>query len=229
LVSDTSLVDAVREYEPMSHARWLREELANSLTHGFGAALSVIAASVLLSVVWSRGDWLNAIGCTIYGVLLVAVYSASTLSHVVHTPRLRRMFRALDQGVIYLFIAGTYTPVSMAYLRDGWWWWALLAAMWCMALTGFVSKVFLRHRLDAVSTSLYVFMGWVPLVGLKPMLVLIPSEVAGLMLTGGIIYCIGIFFLTNDQRVPYFHSVWHISVILASACHFAGIFWYIAL
>ena len=127
-----------------------REEVANTITHGIGLALSVCGGTALLILApRQQGTWLIA-ACAIYAASLVAVYAASTLSHAIQRPRLKRFFQIWDQGLIYLLIAGSFTPFALQYLSAGSWW-VLLDAMWVVALLGFFAKIILEHRIEAVS------------------------------------------------------------------------------
>jgi hemolysin III len=132
----------------------------------------------------------------------------------------------LDQGCIYLLIAGTFTPLALVYLRGGWWW-LLMAAMWCVAIVGFASKVLLAHRIEAVSTAAYVCMGWMPVVAAKPMIAIVPAGCLWLMAAGGLCYTVGTLFLTFDRKALYLHAIWHIFVIAGSAAHYFAILLYI--
>lgn len=207
-----------------SLAQFKRAELANSITHGLGLILSLIAAPVLL-VAASRGDLWQFLACVVYASTMVAVYAASTLSHVFHAPRLRQFFRMVDQGCIYLFIAGTFTPIAATYLRSGNWW-LLPAAIWTVAIGGFISKIWLVHRIDCASVIVPVLLGWMPVVGGPALLQVVPSAVIWWMLAGGVCYTAGTLFLMYDERHVYMHSVWHLFVIAGSACHFFAILRY---
>jgi hemolysin III len=199
-------------------------EIANSITHGLGLVLSVVAAVVLM-VAARHCDFWQWATCGIYVGTMVSVYAASTLSHVFQEPRRQQFFRMLDQGCIYLFIAGTFTPIAAAYLREDNWW-VLLSAMWTIALGGFFSKVVFVHRIHAASVAVPVLLGWMPLMGGRPMLELIPAQLAWWMLAGGICYTVGTLFLVYDYRHRYLHAVWHLFVIAGSACHFWAILRY---
>jgi len=131
----------------------------------------------------------------------------------------------LDQGCIYLLIAGTFTPLALQYLRDGYWW-LLLAAMWMIALVGFTSKVILAHRVEAVATGVYVFMGWLPVLAAKPMIAIVPSACLWMMLAGGLCYTVGTIFLTFDRKALFLHAIWHICVIAGSTVHYFAILHY---
>ncbi len=201
-------------------------EIANSITHGLGFVLSLIAAAVLLSAVQNVDGWRYA-AFAIYVGTMVAVYAASTASHLFWQPRLNQFLRMLDQGCIYLFIAGSFTPIAATFLRGGTWW-ILLAAMWAIAVAGFVSKIFLQHRIDRASVIIPVLLGWMPLMGGKAMLELIPSSVVWWMLAGGMCYTLGTLFLLNDTRHRYLHAVWHLWVIAGTACQFWAILRFVA-
>jgi hemolysin III len=204
----------------------LREEKLNSATHALGFVLSVWGVVWLLLRACHHGNAWQIAGCAVYGASLVAVYAASTLSHAFQQPRLRRLFRILDQAFIFLLIAGTYTPLALSYLRGGIGWWFLFGLIWGIALVGFFSKAVWGHQIDAVSTVLHVTLGWLPVCGMWPMLSLVPSGLLWWMFYGGLCYTAGTFFLQRDERVPFFHAVWHLMVIAGSACHYWGILAY---
>jgi hemolysin III len=208
-------------------ARLREEEKVNGATHALGLLLSVVGFELLLVRAFRFADAWQIAGCIVYASALVAVYAASTLSHAFNHPRLRRLFRILDQAFIFLLIAGTFTPLSLTYLRSGAWW-LLFGVVWCIALAGFLSKAVFAHRVDAVSTALHVTLGWLPVLAFKPMLAVVPGGLLWSMFYGGICYTAGTFFLMRDERFPYFHAVWHLLVIAGSAFHFWGIYWYCA-
>jgi hemolysin III len=194
------------------------DELANQVTHAFGFALSAIGVALLLRATLRYGDALQAVGMLVYGVSLIGVYASSTLSHTFEKPRLRHLFRTIDQVFIFLLIAGTFTPISLTYLREGWWW-ALFATVWLCAFCGVAAKLFLT-RLRNVAISAYVLLGWLPVIAFKPIVAAIPHGAAVWILLGGLCYMSGLYFLLRDERVPYFHAVWHVLVMAGSACHF---------
>ena len=201
------------------------EETINSITHGIGFLLSLAGVAWLVALTLKAGDGWQLLGISIYGISLVAVYAASTLSHLFRQPRLRRLFRIIDQACIFLLIAGTFTPISLTYLRTGPWW-ILFGLIWAIALFGFFSKAIFAHRIESVSTVLHVSLGWLPASCSKPMWSVTPTGLFGWMLAGGLCYTIGTIFLQRDEKVPYFHAVWHVLVIAGSALHFWGILLY---
>ena len=204
----------------------IEDEIANSITHGIGLALALVGGVALVAFAARHGGARQIIGCSVFAATLVAVYTASTLSHVFQQPPARTLFRMLDQGCIYLLIAGTFTPLALVYLRGGWWW-LLMAAMWTTAILGFLSKVVWAHRVEAVSTALYVAMGWMPVVAAKPMIAAVPAGCLWLMALGGLCYTVGTLFLIFDRKALYLHAVWHILVIAGSAVHYYAILHYL--
>jgi hemolysin III len=218
--------------DPKWHARHLaraarlhQEERINTITHGIGCAISVVAVGYLFTVVIEHGSWPQIVACVVYGVALVAVYLASALSHAFYDSRWRRLFRMIDQACIFLLIAGTFTPPAVTYLSAAYWWW-LFVVMWGIALVGFTLKAFFAHRVDAVTARLHLMMGWIPIVSLKPMVTAAPAGLLWWMLAGGVCYTAGTIFLHRDQHYPYFHAVWHLLVVAGSACHFVAILLY---
>jgi hemolysin III len=197
------------------------EELANSLTHGLGLALSVVGTVLLINRGLLYGDTMQVIGVSVYGATLIALYAASTLSHSFAEPRWRHFFRTVDQVCIFLLIAGTFTPLALTYFREGWWW-ALFIAIWACALAGICAKLFYT-RLHNVSIAAYVVMGWLPILAIKPILEIVPSHILGWVALGGVLYTVGTLFLMKDDRVPYFHAAWHVLVIGGSACHYFAV------
>ncbi len=197
----------------------------NFLTHALGLLLSLAAAVVLMRAVWNCGDRPLIIGCGVYAASLVAVYGASTLSHAFHRPRLRHLFRTLDQVCIFFLIAGSFTPWALTYYREGWGA-VLLSALWVLALCGAMFKLLVKG-LNNVATAGYVLLGWLPILATKQILERVPPAALAWLVGGGVLYTLGTWFLSRDIRFPYFHAVWHLFVIAASACHFAGVMLYV--
>jgi hemolysin III len=194
------------------------QESVNAWTHGFGFMAS-LPAGILLC--WAAAERSEQIfwACAAYSMSLSAMYLFSTLSHAVRDPEQRSRVRALDQGTIYTLIAGTFTPFACSAL-DGWLKPFFLTLVWLAAAAGFYSKVFAKHRLNNMTSVSYVLMGWIPSMVL---LGYVPLACFGMMALGGVMYTIGTLFLQNDHRSWYFHAIWHVLVILASACHYAAI------
>lgn len=204
------------------------EETLNAATHALGLAAALAGAVVLLRAVALRGGAWQAWGCGIYAATLVAAYAASTLSHAVREPKARHTLRVLDQAIIFLFIAGSYTPVALTWLRDGVAWWILHATIWAVAAAGFVSKIAFAHRVHpgTVSALLYVVLSWLPVLATPFLIGAAPARLLLWMLAGGVCYTAGVAFFHYDRRVPYFHAAWHVLVMAGSACHYLGILFY---
>jgi hemolysin III len=197
------------------------EELANSITHGVGLALSIIGLIVLIVLSVTRGTAWHILGCTIYGVTLVLLYSASTLYHSFRTPRLKRTLRILDHTAIYLLIAGTYTPFTLVNLR-GFWGWTLFSLVWGLSVFGIVWKFFHAERFQIVSTLIYLAMGWLVLIAIKPVTIALPLSGILWLVAGGIFYTVGVLFF-GLKRLPYNHAIWHVFVLAGSTCHYFAV------
>jgi len=203
------------------------EELANRITYGIGLFLSLVGVAVMVQVLGQEDGWRVA-GCSVYLFSLISVYAMSTLSHTFETPRLRTIFRALDQGAIYLLIAATYTPFSMAYLHTTPWW-IVLGVVWTIALWGFFSKVFFAYRVEQVSMWPCIVLGMIPFVCVPSLVGVVSLAALWWMLLGIGFYTLGLVFWVNDRRVRQFHAVWHLFVIAGSACHFVAILLFVVL
>ena len=205
------------------------EELINAGTHAIGAACAIAAAVILIVVAARHGTVWEICGCSVYAATLIAAYLASTLSHAFRNPQRRLIFRVADQAIIFLFIAGTFTPLATAYLRHGAWW-VLTGSIWVLALIGFFRKAIFAHRvtLGAVTVGLYVLVGWLPILATGQAIHAMPAGLLWWILAGGLCYSAGIIFFHFDDRVRYFHAAWHLMVIAGTTCHYVGILTYCA-
>jgi hemolysin III len=205
------------------------EELANTLTHGVGAVLSVAGLAVLALVASRRGPVAGLVGCVVFGAALVVLYTASTLYHALgHLhERARTLLRALDHSAIFLLIAGTYTPFTLVSLR-GPWGWSLFAVVWSLAVAGIALRLALRRRPTALFVSLYLAMGWCVVVALRPLVAAVPPGGIALLVAGGLAYSVGVVFYLW-RSLPYGHAIWHGFVLAGSACHYAAVLRYVAL
>jgi hemolysin III len=202
-----------------------REELANSLTHGLGAVLGVVGL-VLLVVVSSRhGDAWQVVSSAVFGVTLVLLYSASTLYHSFRGERAKHILRKFDHAAIFLLIAGTYTPFVLVTLR-GPWGWSLFGVVWGLAVVGVALKFWFAGRFNVVSTLIYIAMGWLVMIAIKPLMASLPAGGLILLVAGGLSYTGGAAFYLW-QRLPYHHAWWHLFVLGGSACHWAAVFCYV--
>jgi hemolysin III len=194
------------------------QESVNAWTHGLGFIASIPCGFALCWYAAGRSQQL-LVACAVYSMSLSAMYLFSMLSHSVREPRGRTSIRAIDQGTIYLLIAGTFTPFAWGAL-DGWIRALFLSLVWTAAVAGFYSKVFARHRVNNMTAVSYVLLGWLPSMVL---FLYVPIACFGIMALGGLMYTVGTLFLQNDHRFWFFHAIWHTLVILASACHYAAI------
>jgi hemolysin III len=212
----------------MSHAfsvQSRREEVANSMVHGLGAALAVAGLTVLVTLSAQHGDAWRVVSFSIYGASLVLLYTFSTLYHALPWPRAKAVFHRLDHAAIFLLIAGTYTPLSLVVLR-GPWGWSLFGVEWGLAAVGIAVKTWLFGRFRRVGVAVYVGMGWAALVAIEPLLSAMP--VGGLLwiLAGGLAYTGGIAFYVW-KTLPYHHAVWHLFVLAGSVCHWICMLLYV--
>ena len=204
----------------------LGEEIANSVSHGVAALLSLMALPVLIIGAVQQGGALNIVSSSIFGVSLVLLYLASTLCHSLPQGRAKRVFEILDHCAIYLLIAGTYTPFLLVSL-GGVWGWSLFGVIWGLALLGVLFKSIFGIRYPMASNALYLLMGWLVLVAIKPMMAAVPSAGLAWLLAGGLAYTLGVVFFVMDSRWKFAHFIWHFFVVAGSACHFVAVFFYV--
>jgi hemolysin III len=201
------------------------EEVANSITHGVGLAFSVIGLVVLIVLACLYGSALHIASCSVYGATMVMLYTASTLYHSFRSPRIKHIFKIIDHCAIYLLIAGTYTPFTLVMLRGGWGW-SLFGIIWMLSFVGIVFKLFFVNKFQILSTIVYVLMGWLAIVAIKPMVQMIPFNCILWLVAGGLFYTIGVLFFAW-HRIPYNHAIWHVFVVAGSVCHFLAVLLYV--
>ncbi|KYD05934.1 MULTISPECIES: PAQR family membrane homeostasis protein TrhA [Heyndrickxia] len=201
------------------------EELANSITHGIGALLSV--AGLVLLIIFSslNGNAWHIISFTIYGITMLFLYMSSTLVHALCEGKAKDVFEIFDHSAIYFFIAGTYTPYLLLIVK-GWQGWTIFGIVWGLAILGTIFKCFFVKKYLFTSTILYIVMGWGIVTIWKPILMNLSQTGIILLVAGGLIYTIGsIFYMWRGFK--YHHAIWHIFVMAGSACHFFGILLYL--
>lgn len=201
------------------------EELLNSITHGAGVVLSVAALVLLIVFSSLYGGARHVVSCTIFGITLILLYSASTLYHSIRKPNLKRVFKIFDHSCIYLLIAGTYTPFLLIVLH-GVLGWTLFAIIWFLAAAGVIFKVFFVHRFKMVSTVAYVFMGWIIIFAIKPLMETLPAGGIVWLVAGGLAYTLGVIFYAWN-KLPFNHAIWHLFVLGGSVCHFFAVIFYV--
>jgi len=201
------------------------EEIANSVIHGVGAALSIAGLTVLVAFASLRGDVWHIVTGSIFGATLILMYAASTLYHAIQHPTGKRVLRVLDHAAIFLLIAGTYTPFTLVNLR-GVWGWSLFGVIWGLAILGVVFQVTILRRWAAASVGVYVLMGWAVVAAIKPMLAAVAPSGLLLLLLGGVCYTGGVGFYIW-HRLPYHHALWHLFVLAGSACHYFAVLFFV--
>jgi hemolysin III len=197
------------------------EELVNAITHGLGLALAIAGLAVMVTLAVQRGTAWHIVGCSVYGVSLVAVYAASTIYHSVTSSRWKAIFRTIDHACIFLMIAGSYTPFTLTVLR-GTTGWILFGLVWTCAILGTLQKVLGTTSSSALSTAAYIVMGWSAVFAIRPIMANMDWFGFGLLLSGGLCYTLGVFFYVRDNQ-RYYHAVWHIFVLAGSVCHFGAV------
>ena len=193
------------------HALSVREEIANSISHGLGLVLALVALPVLIASAVRIGSTHFTVGASIFGATMILLYLASTLYHSITHETAKSFCRLFDHSAIFLLIAGTYTPFTLGVLR-GAWGWSLLAIIWCLAIAGIVIKAVPRTRHSWISMLLYIVMGWLAIVAIKPIWQLVPLPGILLVFGGGVAYTGGLAFFAAP-RLRYSHFIWHLCVI----------------
>jgi hemolysin III len=203
----------------------INEETINAWTHGLGALLSLGGLVVLVFMASRHGDAWHIVSCTVYGVTLLLLFSSSTLYHSFRSERVKHIFRIVDHASIYLLIAGTYTPFVLVSLRDKWGW-SLFGVVWGLALAGIVFQIFFVSRFRVVQTLIYLAMGWLAVIAIKPLLTSVPLPGLHWLLAGGLSYTVGaIFYLW--KKLPYHHAGWHLFVLAGGLCPYVAILFYV--
>lgn len=203
----------------------LGEEIANSVIHGIGAALSAAALALLVTFAVRAADGWKLAGVIVFGVTLLLEFAASTLYHSFPQPRVKHVFKILDHAGIYLLIAGTYTPFILVTLRERGYWW-MLAVIWTMALVGIAAEAFWVYRPKWLSAAVYLTMGWLVVVAIRPLASELPTAGVWLLAAGGLAYTFGTIFYVL-KKVPYTHAVWHLFVLAGAVCHFLAVALYV--
>ena len=202
----------------------LGEEVANSVSSGVGLLAALVAFPILVITALNRGDLAGIVGATVFATTMVLLYLTSTIFHALPPNRAKRVFQILEHSAIYFLIAGTYTPFTLGVLR-GDWGWTLFGLVWALAVVGTVFKALGGVRYTTFSTWVYLAMGWLVLIAIEPVLTLVPEWGLFWLLAGGIAYTAGaVFFMA--ERIRYFHFVWHLFVVMGTACHFVAVLRY---
>ncbi|MFM6928282.1 MAG: hemolysin III family protein [Bdellovibrio sp.] len=200
-------------------------ERFNSISHLIGAVLSVVGTSVLVTLAAVQGDLTKIISTSVYGGMLVLLYTISTLYHSFQG-RAKKILQKLDHMAIYLLIAGTYTPFTLITLHGPWGWW-LFGINWSLAIIGIIFELTLSHRTRIPSMIIYVVMGWLIVAAMKPLMQNLDPRGIAWLATGGILYTGGIGFFLFDEKVKHFHGIWHLFVLAGSISQYFCILYYL--
>jgi hemolysin III len=202
-------------------------ERFNAITHIVGSALALIGTAVAVTIASIHGGATRITAVSIYGAMLIVLYLSSTLYHSLHG-KAKQLFHVFDHCAIYLLIAGTYTPLTLAILR-GTLGWTLFAVVWALAAAGVAKDIFLHGRYRWISITLYVLMGWIVVFAFGPLKHVLPAPGITLLLAGGIVYTAGLTFFALSKKVAHMHGIWHLCVIGGSACHYFVVLRYVAM
>lgn len=200
-------------------------ERFNSISHLVGAVASVAGAALLVIMASLRGDPWKIISFSIYGATLVGMYASSTLYHSLRG-KAKAVFQKLDHSAIYLLIAGTYTPFTLVTLR-GAWGWTLFGVIWTLGVIGIVLDIVNGSKSRKLPVLIYILMGWIVVLALRPLLQALPLAGFGWLLAGGLLYTGGLIFYGLDRKLAHAHGIWHLFVLAGSLCHYIAILFYV--
>jgi hemolysin III len=207
-----------KEYRQLTN----REEVVNSITHGIGALLSIVALVALVILADKNGDIWHTVSYSIYGVTLILLYLSSTLYHSFSKPRIKNLFARLDHVSIFMLIAGTYTPILLINIH-GAWGWTLFGIIWGIAVVGAVIRSIYLHRFRKLMVAVYLLMGWMFVLAGKQIYLNLPAKSLMFLVLGGIAYSVGVVFYMW-RKLPYSHGIWHLFVLGGSVLHFFAIY-----
>lgn len=201
------------------------EEIWHAGVHAIGIVFGVVILTLLVTLSYIYGNAWSVVSCTIFGLSVILLYTASTLYHAIPDERAKKILKKMDHIAIYYLIAGTYTPFLLVNMR-GTLGWTLFAIIWALAGLG----TFLKLRTGMTKTSgikfwsiaLYLGMGWLIAFAVKPMIETIPTKGLFFLLLGGLFYTLGIFFYVWKSK-PYTHAIWHLFVLLGTVMHFFAV------
>ena len=205
-------------------AQSVAEEVANSVSHGVSLLAAVAVSPVLVVSAVQRDSSAQIVGASVFAFTMVLLYLTSTLYHMLARNKAKRVLRILDHSAVFLLIAGTYTPFTLGVLR-GTWGWTLFGLVWGIAVLGVVLKSFGGVRYQRLSTILYLAMGWLMIIAVKPLWLNMPSWGLFWLAAGGVAYTAGVGFYAA-KRIRYAHFIWHLFVIAGTVCHFIAVLRY---
>ncbi|KNF10087.1 channel protein, hemolysin III family [Gottschalkia purinilytica] len=194
------------------------EEITNAISHGVGLCLAIAALVILVVFANKFGSVWHIVSFSIYGSTLILLYLFSTLYHSFPDGKVKSIFKVFDHSAIYLLIAGTYTPLTLTALR-GKIGWTLFGIVWAIAIAGIIFKILWIKKFKALSTILYIAMGWLVIFAIKPLFQTLNTTSMVFLVVGGVLYTVGTIFYSG-KKIKYNHAIWHFFVLAGSACHF---------
>lgn len=198
-----------------------KEEIMNAVTHGVGAGLSIAALVILIVFAALRGTVWHIVSFSIFGAMLVVLYTESTLYHSLTNRKAKKLFRKFDHMSIYLLIAGTYTPYCLTVLR-GYMGWSIFGIVWGCTVLGIIMKAFYTGKKEILSTLLYIVMGWLIIIVIKPLYFAMSFNGFVFLVLGGVLYTFGAYFFIKD-KIIFNHAIWHLFVMAGSIFHFFSV------
>lgn len=198
------------------------EEVANAVSHGLGFVLAIVGTPVLIVTAVKTGGAAGVVGASVFAATMVLLYLTSSVYHALPTGKTKRLFKLLDHSAIYLLIAGSYTPFTLGVLR-GPLGWTLLGVVWGLAIGGILIKALGAMKCEKISTFLYLAMGWLVLIAIKPLWENMSPEGLAWLVAGGVSYSVGVIFFVSDRRLRYGHFIWHLFVLAGTTCHFVAV------
>jgi hemolysin III len=198
-----------------------RELIADGVVHVIGTVAGAIGAIVLIAIAAVYHTYVEVIAVSIYAAGMILMFSCSALYNIARKSRYREFFQRLDHSGIFLMIAGTYTAFTMLMLKGDWALY-LTAIVWFVALFGIFIKLLWPKRLEGVTTGLYIALGWVGIIALKPILTSLGVAALVLLAIGGALYTIGVIFHLWE-RLPYQNAIWHGFVVAAAGAHYGAV------
>ena len=202
-----------------------KEELWNAVTHGIGLFFSIVGLVVLIIYATLKGTSLLIVSTSIYASSLIIMYGSSTLYHAISNHKIKKIFQTFDHASIYILIAGTYTPITLITL-GGAWGWSIFTINWSIAIIGVVLKFVYPGKFETLSLVLYIFMGWIIVVALQPLIENMDTGGLVFLVIGGLFYTFGVYFYIKDHK-PYYHTVWHFFVLSGSISHYFMVLFYV--
>lgn len=197
------------------------EEIANSVSHGVGAALAIAAIPICIVTAVNHGGGLHLAAALIYSIFMFLEYLCSTLYHAIQVEKAKRVFKVLDHSFIYLFIASCYSPYCLITMIDGWGL-PLFGFVWALAILGVLFEAFWTYRPRWISAVLYMLLGWSVVWFIPELYGLLPAAAFWLLVAGGVCYSVGAAFYVA-KKVRYMHFVFHLWILAGSVCQFLSI------